>query len=110
MKRLRVFSLCGRYVTCGGECVTQNYVHFRIVRVQLLSDTGFAHCVRGIVPRCEFFSGLDMFESSHWPQIKLSLIDVHASVDYCCGSHRAELGIGILVSRYIGSSHYPITY
>ena len=67
MKRLRVFSLCGCYVTYGGECVTQNYVHLWIVRVEPLSDTRFAHCVRGIVPRCEFFSGLDMFESCALP-------------------------------------------
>src|ERR1700733_8645941 len=110
MKPLRVFSLCGCYVTYDSERVTQNYVRLWIVRVELLSDTRFAHGVRGIVPRCEFFSGLDMFESCRWPQIELPVIDVHASVDYCRGSHRAEFGIGIPVSRYIGTSHYAITY
>ena len=110
MKRLRVFSLCGCHVTYGSECVTQNYVRLWIVRVEPLCDTRFAHGVRGIMQRCEFFSGLDMFESCRWPQIKLPLIDVHASVDYGRGSHRAESGIGIPVSGYIGSSHYAITY
>ena len=110
MKRLKVFSLCGCHVTYGGECVTQNYVHLWIVRVEPLSNTRFAHGVRGILPRCEFFSGLDMFESCGCPQIELPLIDVHASVDYCRRSHRTELGIGIPASRNIGTRHYPITY
>ena len=110
MKPGRVFSLCGCYVTHGGECVTQNYVHLWIIRVEPLSDTRFAHGVRVIVPRCEFFSGLDVFENCRCSQIELPVIDVHAAVDYCRRSHRAEFGIGIPVSRYIGSSHYAITY
>src|SRR5260370_4847388 len=93
MKRLRVFSLGGRYVAYGGESVTQNLVHLWIIRVEPLSDTRFAHGVRGIVPRCEFFSGLDVFENCRCSQIELPIIDVHAAVDYCRRSHPAEFGI-----------------
>src|ERR1700738_561340 len=106
MKRLRVFSLGGRYVAFAGESVTQNLEHLWIIRVEPLSDTRFAHGVRGFVPRCEFFSGLGMFESCRCSPIQSPLIDVDAAVDYCRRSHRAEFGIGIPVSRYIGSSHY----
>src|SRR5260370_23717036 len=110
MKRLRVFSLGGRYVAYGGESVTQNLVHLWIIRVEPLSDTRFAHGVRGIVPRCEFFSGLDVFENCPCSQIEFPLINVHAAVDYCRRSHQAEFCLGIPVSTHICSNHYPLTY
>jgi len=110
LKRGGILRLRRPRVTCCSQCITQDHVGHRIVRVKIYGDSRFADRISDVLLPRKIFSRLNVFECRDGPKCELSSIDVDSSINRRCGPDRYKWSIGISLAGDVCTSQYSIAY